>query len=123
MKKKVCAMAAVLTLSSMLTIPAFANTTDAGMEAGNYGAQSNPIVSPGVSPHANQGMNNWDTGTNRDEGRTGVGIRNYDNNDTMGTNTFRPFAAADRNMDWGWLGLVGLVGLAGLMNRNREHTK
>jgi len=29
-------------------------------------------------------------------------------------------AEADRNFDWGWLGLLGLLGLAGLTGRREE---
>jgi MYXO-CTERM domain-containing protein len=30
---------------------------------------------------------------------------------------------ADRDFDWGWLGLLGLAGLAGLVRKNEEPTR
>jgi MYXO-CTERM domain-containing protein len=31
--------------------------------------------------------------------------------------------AADRDFDWGWLGLLGLIGLAGLARKNDDNVR
>ena len=36
------------------------------------------------------------------------------------TTTNEQVARVDRDVDWGWLGLIGLLGLAGLAGRTRE---
>ncbi|WP_427181555.1 WGxxGxxG family protein [Paenibacillus sp. TC-CSREp1] len=49
----------------------------------------------------------------------------YRNNGDYRTNSLRTNAATttdrDRDMDWGWLGLLGLLGLAGMRKRATDH--
>lgn len=109
MKKKVCSLAAVLSISAMLAVPAFAETagtTPTGMGATTggttgagitgYGATVSPAATPVASPLT---------------GAYGTDTRRY-----------TTYGANDDN-DWGWLGLLGLIGLAGLMGRNRERDR
>lgn len=49
------------------------------------------------------------------------------NTDSTNTTTTTPRSDVyntdyDRNVDWGWLGLLGLTGLLGLIPRKREET-
>ncbi|WP_426333533.1 WGxxGxxG family protein [Paenibacillus silvae] len=50
---------------------------------------------------------------------------NYRTNGDYRTNSLRTNAATttdrDRDMDWGWLGLLGLLGLAGMRKRATDH--
>lgn len=50
---------------------------------------------------------------------------NYRTNGDYSTNSLRTNAATttdrDRDMDWGWLGLLGLLGLAGMRKRATDH--
>ncbi|BAZ39517.1 hypothetical protein NIES4101_54710 [Calothrix sp. NIES-4101] len=39
---------------------------------------------------------------------------------TPNTGVYNDSNNADRNFDWGWLGLLGLIGLAGLAGKNRN---
>lgn len=51
---------------------------------------------------------------------TAPGTNNTTTTTTPRSDVYR--ADADRDFDWGWLGLLGLSGLFGLMPRNRTET-
>ncbi|MDF2921921.1 MAG: hypothetical protein K0R57_835 [Paenibacillaceae bacterium] len=131
MKRKAIALASALALSAMLSVPAFADSTN-GMGARGI---------DGMAPMASSAPDSGFLNNNGDGMGTGVfsspsatysnttGVGNYGVNGTndytgTGTGTYNAYATADDDaMDWGWLGLLGLVGLAGLMGRNRERDR
>ena len=51
---------------------------------------------------------------------TGGTTGGTNNTTTTTTGSDVPSADADRDFDWGWLGLLGLSGLLGLIPRKRE---
>lgn len=138
MKKKACALAAAMTLSTMLAVPAFA--ANDGVKAnhdgtGNtlFGTSPAATSTPGVNATGDTGptysgttgAGNYGTnanGTYGPYGSPGTGTFGI-NNDNAGRNTIRALADDGANMDWGWLGLLGLVGLAGLMGKNRDYDR
>lgn len=110
MNKKVSTIAAALTLSAMLAVPAFAETT--GTTGVNMGtATPTPAVG---TPDVTNTYGAYGTGTYGTSG-----YNNYGTYGTTGTGAYRTNAADNDTDDWGWLGLLGLVGLAGMMGRDR----
>jgi len=101
MKKISLLLFAFALLTSVLSIPAFAEVNDKVMTADN-----------------NRGN---DYRTNMDNGNNNMGRYGTDNMN-MNSNNYRATAAGDNDLDWGWLGLLGLAGLFGLRSRDRERT-
>lgn len=140
--KKATAIAAALTISTMMAVPVFANEMDGTSTGYGTGMYSPTATStPGASPltgdltpmdgsFAGRGAisspstysNTTGVGNYSTYGTTTGSTTDYTGYGGLGTNSYRPYATAtdDKDMDWGWLGLLGLVGLAGLMGRNRD---
>lgn len=93
MKKTGSLFLVIACLSLVLSIPAFAGESADSQVAAHY-----------------------------DNTRMGDTVRGNATN--MPATNYRAAATneADRDFDWGWLGLIGLAGLAGLRNRDRERT-
>lgn len=50
-----------------------------------------------------------------------TGVASAQTNTPSGGYSEHATTRADRNFDWGWLGLIGLAGLAGLLRRPDDH--
>ena len=125
MRKLVSGLLSLFVLGWAFAIPAYAETKQ---------TTQTPPRSPAVQDRADMGIGVTGTGlpadnlrrdTLRTENYRNDMFRNDNGNDnfrTNATNTGRFRAAAENDMDWGWLGLLGLIGLAGLRGRDRERT-
>ena len=124
MKKKMSTLALTAVLLSAMAVPVFAagsnNGTGAAMNGNGVRTQDNTMMDR--TPAAN----NFNRATApmrnavRDVGQDLMPDAVPRTDTRYRTNTVRTTAAADNDIDWGWLGLVGLIGLAGLRGRERS---
>lgn len=133
MKKLIRSGLLVAGLSMMLTVPAFAQGTAGNGAGAATGNGTGPYNATGVG--GTYGNNAYNTGTGRylNNGVAGngrFGTNNYTGNgvglnDGRYDGRYRTTAtAANRDYDWGWIGLFGLIGLAGMMrNRNPQRER
>ncbi|XEC97219.1 WGxxGxxG family protein [Paenibacillus tarimensis] len=110
----------------ILAIPAFAQVTGTTARHDMTGVGTtidrDTTGLGGTALDRTTGIDRTTRGFGYDRVTTDGNFRNYGADNRGAAGRFRPAAAADNDMDWGWLGLVGLLGLAGLRGRNRETT-
>ncbi|MCD9026131.1 WGxxGxxG family protein [Cohnella silvisoli] len=143
MKKFLASMTMCTSLSLVLMVPAFAEST-ASHTPGHTTSTLNTPTPYSTTPYSttvpgtyNSNFNRMTTdGTYRPYGTDGTynPYGTYGAYDGTRMNAYRPYNAARtttraldtttrRTSNWGWLGLLGLFGLAGMRSRNRDEIK